>query len=110
LYDSKKPEYFKKDAKLTAVNQLNLNYLHPIIYNIYLSFVVSDPVNPVPVFVNGVSSGMVTHKGRQTPGFCLANTQVIPQLLFLMPQLLLQNTQVCIKSQVFIFKTPSFYF
>ena len=42
LYDSKNPEYFKKDAKLTAINQvieelgfegkLNLNYLHLIIY------------------------------------------------------------------------------
>ena len=37
LYDSKHPEYFKKDAKLTAINQLieelgfegkNSNYLH----------------------------------------------------------------------------------
>jgi hypothetical protein len=40
LYDSKNPEYFKKDAKLTAANQLieelgfegkNLNYLHLLI-------------------------------------------------------------------------------
>ena len=39
LYDSKNPEYFKRHAKLTAVNQLieelgfegkNLNYLHLI--------------------------------------------------------------------------------
>jgi hypothetical protein len=42
MYDGKKPEYFKKDAKLTAVNQMIeelgfkgniLNYLYLIIYN-----------------------------------------------------------------------------
>jgi hypothetical protein len=69
----------------------------------------------------------VAHKGHQTPGFCLANAQVIfnssafifnaPGLItkysgfYYIPGFHFQNLRFSfLKPQVFIFKTPGFYF